>query len=157
MKKSLQISLALLIAFSLIASQALAQSPVTPGPVWVVQYLKIKPGKSADFVKWMTEYRSRVMLETKKAELIVDYKVFTKPTGDNSSGDWDVAEAVIYRNYAEALDTASEETRKKQQEIQIKVFGSVENGNKVRAELRDPSREVVASRLMNEMTLNPVK
>ncbi len=155
MKKIFQITL--LLSFLLIASQAKAQDGATTiGPVWRVTYIKIKPGKGADYMKWMREYRTRILAEQKSAGLILDYKFFTKPTSDNSPGDWDVAGAVMYRNYAEALD-ANEERGKKMQEIAMKVFGSVENRNKVWAELRDASNEVVSSHLIREVTYNMAK
>jgi hypothetical protein len=43
----------------------------------------------------MREYRTRILADQKSAGLIVDYKFFTKPTGDNSPGDWDIAGAVM--------------------------------------------------------------
>ncbi len=156
MKKIIQITV--LISFSLIASQAFAQNNATTnGPVWRVAYIKIKTGKGADFTKWMREYRTRVLTEWKSTGVILDYRLFTKPTSDNSSGDWSIAEAVLYRNYGETLDAPNEERTKKMQEITTKVFGSVENRNKVWAELRDPSSELVATRIFRELIYNPVK
>ena len=155
MKKIIQVTL--VFSFLLTASQALAQDgATTSGPVWRFTYIKIKPGKSADYAKWMREYRTRVLAEQKSSGLIVDYKFFTKPTGDNSTGDWDIAGAVMYRNYAEALD-ANEERGKKVQEIALRIFGSRENQTKLQTDLRDASSEVVSSRLVREMSYNPVK
>lgn len=155
MKKILQFTL--LISFTLLVSQAMAQDVATTnGPVWRVTYIKTKPGKGADHTKWMREYRTRLLAEQKSAGLILDYKFFTKPAFDTSPGDWDIADAVMYRNYAEALDP-NEERGKKMADIGIKVFGSAENRTKVWAELRDPSREVVASHLIRELIFNPVK
>ena len=154
MKKILAITL--LISVTLLVSPAMAQDgATTSGPVWRVTYVKIKPGKGADHTKWMREYRTRILAEQKSAGLILDYKFFTKATFDTSPGDWDVAEAVMYRNYAEALDP-NDERGKKGQEIAMKVFGSAENRTKLWAELRDPSREVVASHLIRELVFNPV-
>ncbi|MEK7830511.1 MAG: hypothetical protein AAB401_05455 [Acidobacteriota bacterium] len=158
MKKLIQITL--LICFSLIATQAMAQDPATSsGPVWRITYLKTKPGKQADHIKWLREYRSRVLADDKSAGLILDYKYFTKPTDDGSPSDWDIAEAVMYRNYAEALDAATGERLKKFQEVRAanKVFGSAENRTKVWAELRDPSRDVVRTSIIRELIFNPVK
>jgi hypothetical protein len=156
MKKLIQITL--LVSFALIASPAFAQdNAATNGPVWRVTYIKLKPGKLADHTKWMREYRTRVLAEHKSAGLIIDYKFFTQPTGDNSPGNWHIAEAVLYRNYGEALDAVNEERSKKAQEIRLKVFGSAEHQRKVWAELRDPSSEVVATRVVREFSYNPVK
>jgi|SRR5881396_1718137 len=155
MKKIFQITL--LFSFLLTASQALGQDgTTTSGPVWRVSYVKIKPGKGADYLKWIREYRTRILAEQKSAGVIVDYKFFTKPTADSSPGDWDIAGAVMYRNYADALD-ANEERGRKVQEIALKVFGSRENQTKAQSELRDASSEVVSSRLIREVTYNAVK
>ena len=103
MKRIIQITL--LLAFSLLISQAMAQtSTSTAGPVWRVTNYKTKPGKWADYNKWLREYRARILAEMKRAGLILDYKFYTKPVGNNSPGDWDISESVCYRNYAEALD-----------------------------------------------------
>ena len=69
MKKFFQITL--LLSFLVTASQALAQDAAsTSGPVWRVSYIKIKPGKGADFMKWMREYRTRILADQKRAGLI---------------------------------------------------------------------------------------
>lgn len=155
MKKIFQITL--LLSFSLIASQAMAQDgATTSGPVWRITYIKIKPGKGADYTKWLREFRTRILAEQKSAGLILDYKFFNKPSGDNSPGDWTIAGAVMYRNYAEALDDNAERGRKFQ-EIGMKVFGSRENQTKMQTELRDASSELVSSHLVREVTYNPVK
>jgi hypothetical protein len=39
----------------------------------------------------------------------------------------------------------------------MKVFGSRENQIKIQTELRDASSELVSSRLVREVTFNPVK
>ncbi|HEX4948956.1 MAG TPA: hypothetical protein VFZ34_19920 [Blastocatellia bacterium] len=158
MKKFIQITL--LLCFSFIATQAIAQDPATTnGPVWRITYLKEKPSKRAEYTRWLREYRSRVLAEYKSAGLIVDYKYFTKPTDDGSPGDWDIAEAVMYRNYAETLDAPTGERLKKFQELPIltKVFGSAENRTKVWAELRDASRDIVRTSIIRELNVNPVK
>lgn len=159
MKRILQITL--LLGFSLIASQAMAQGGgpnqnTTPGPVWRITYVKIKTGKGADYTKWMREYRTRILAEQKSAGLILDYKFFNKATSDNSPGDWDQAEAVMYRNYGEALDSSAERGPKLAA-IRGKVFGSPENAAKVQTELRNASSELVSSHLVREFSYIPVK
>lgn len=149
----------LLLSFLLIAfaSTALAQDqPTTNGPVWRITYTKTKPGKNADYLKWMREYRLRVLAEQKSAGLIVDYKFFSKPTADNTPTDWDFASAVLYSNYADALDDNADRT-KKFRDIAIKVFGSLENQTKLQTELRNASSDFVSSELVRELSFNPIK
>lgn len=124
------------------------------GPVWRITYLRTKPGKGADHMRWLREYRRRILDGQKAEGLILDYKYFGKPTSDGPN-DWDLAEAVLYKNYGDHLDF-SEERAGKARAVGMKVFGSDENRLKVWAELRDASREVVSSHVMREMTLRPM-
>jgi hypothetical protein len=86
----------------------------------------------------------------------LDKKLIKKTTKEKNAGEWDSAGAVMFRNYAEALD-ANQERGRKVQEIAVKVFGSRENQLKVQTELRDACSEVVSSHLVREVTYNPVK
>ena len=72
------------------------------------------------------------LAEQKSAGLILDYKFFTKSTGDDSTADWDISGAVMHRNYAEALGFNDERGRKVR-EIALKVFGSSRLLKKVRS------------------------
>lgn len=127
--------------------------PFTDGPVWRITYLRTKPGKGADHMRWLREYRRRILDGLKAEGLILDYKYFVKPTSDGPN-DWDIAEAVLYKNYGDHLDF-SEERSSKAAAVAMKVFGSDENRLKVWAELRDASRDVVSSQVMRELTLRP--
>jgi hypothetical protein len=149
--------MALLVGLFLVGAQAQIQPQeriFTEGPVWRINYYKIKPGKATDHQKWLREYRMRILDEQKRAGLITDYKFFTQPAFD-SPNDWDVMEAVQYKNYAELLDY-SEDRSRKGNEVSLKVFGTVENRTKIWAELRDASRDVVASRIVREMFIKPM-
>jgi hypothetical protein len=150
--------IALLLGFCVVGTRAQTQPQqertISEGPVWRVSYLKHKPGKAADHLRWTREYRMKILDEWKRAGLIMDYKYFSKPSFD-SPGEWDVMEAVQYRNYADALDY-SEARSKKTEEISTKIFGSTENRNKLWAELRDASREVIASHIIREMVIKPM-
>jgi hypothetical protein len=50
----------------------------------------------------------------------------------------------------------SEDRSKKGQEGSLKVFGTVENRTKIWAELRDASRDLVASQIVREMFIKPM-
>ncbi|MDQ3749083.1 MAG: hypothetical protein M3367_08745 [Acidobacteriota bacterium] len=153
--------MAMLIVLCFVGAQAQTQPQtqpqertVTEGPVWRVSYFKIKPGKNADHMKWLREYRMKILNEWKSAGLILDYKFFNKPVLDGPT-DWDMMEAVQYKNYGDHLDY-SEARSKKVDEIGQKIFGSVENRNKIWADLRDASREVVATQIIREMQIKPM-
>lgn len=149
--------IALLLGLFSVGAQAQTQPQeriFTEGPVWRINYYKVKPGKTTDHQKWLREYRMRILDEQKRAGLIMDYKFFTQPAFDSPS-DWDLMEAIQYKNYAELLDY-SEDRSKKGQEGSLKVFGTVENRTKIWAELRDASRDLVASQIVREMFIKPM-
>jgi hypothetical protein len=155
MKRFYLIALLLGIFFVGAKAQTQPQERIfTEGPVWRINYYKIKPGKTTDHQKWLREYRLRILDEQKRAGLIMDYKFFTQPAFD-SPNDWDLMEAIQYKNYAELLDY-SEDRSKKGQEGSLKVFGTVENRTKIWAELRDASRDLVASQIVREMFIKPM-
>lgn len=147
--------IALLLGLCYVGAQAQTQErTVTEGPVWRINYYKIKPGKSAEHSKWLREYRMRILEDWKQQGLIMNYVFFTKPILDSPT-DWDVMEAVQYKNYNELLDY-SEARSKKFEETAQKILGSVENRNKIWAELREGSRDVIASQIIREMLIKPM-
>ena len=149
--------IALLLGLYVVGARAQTQPQertITEGPVWRVSYLKHKPGKAADHLRWTHEYRMKILDEWKRQGLIMDYKYFNKQSFD-SPNDWDVMEAVQYRNYNDLLDY-SEARSKKIEEIGLKIFGSTENRNKIWAELRDASRDVISSQIIREMVIKPM-
>jgi hypothetical protein len=150
--------IALLLGLCIVSAQAQTQPQertVTEGPVWRITYLKTKPGKGADHQKWQREYRMRILDEQKRQGLIMDYKFFTHPTFDGPN-DWDIMEALQYKNYSDLLDY-NEARSKKTEEIGLKIFGSAENRTKVWAELRDASRDVISSQIVREILIKPMK
>jgi hypothetical protein len=147
----------LLLSFCVLGEKARAQSPertVTEGSVWRINYYKIKPGKTNDHARWLREYRMRILDGQKQAGLIMNYVFFNKPVRDGAD-DWDVMEAVEYKNYADALDYSADRS-KKNDDVSLKVFGTVENRTKIWAELRDASRDLVSSQLVRAMIIKPM-
>jgi ABC-type sugar transport system substrate-binding protein len=144
MRKSL--SLALFVVSLLSAAGARAQSPnFNVGPVWRVTYFHIKSGQGDAFWNDVRQHGKPVLEEQKKQGLISDYKFYTNPVLNNP-GDWDVALAVSYPNWA-----AIDQLAAKGFSIAEKHYGSreamTEAGRK-----RDEIRDVVASHLAREVT-----
>lgn len=155
MKRFYLIALLLGLCFVSARAQTQPQERIfTEGPVWRVNYYKVKPGKTTDHQKWLREYRLKILDGQKSAGLIMDYKFFTQPAFD-SPNDWDLMEAIQYKNYADALDYNADRS-KKGEEVGLKVFGTTENRNKIWAELRDASRDLVASQIVREMFIKPM-
>lgn len=128
--------------------------PTTAGQVWRVTYFKIKPGKTMEYIRFLREHTKPILDEQKKQGLILDYKYFSQPTTDGPN-DWDVAQLLVFKNYADALDFNAERGAKFD-EISLKHYGTVEARTKANDSLRD-LREVLSSQLAREQILNPIK
>ncbi len=83
----------------LLAIGAQAQTPTptpapatSPGVVIRVTYFKIKPGKLAEWIKFLRENTKPILDEQKKQGLILDYNYYIQPTSDSPT-DWDAAQS----------------------------------------------------------------
>lgn len=147
MKKISLVTLFLLACTLTAAAQT--QSNATPGPVWRVIYINVLPGMTDDFLMDLRRNTRPINEEYKKAGLIVDYKIYSNSTND-SPGDWDFAIAMGFKNWA-ALD----EFTPKSAPIRLKHYGSAEKEQERLARRRQLG-ETVASKLVRELTLNPL-
>jgi hypothetical protein len=130
----------------LLAAPVMAQEYYTEGSISRVILLKIKPGRFNAFMEDLRDNVRPVWEEEKNQGLIMDYKVYLNSTTD-TPGDWDVALALQYKNYA-ALDGLTA----KVQDLTLKHYGSKGARQEV-LNKRVENAEVVASRLMREITL----
>ena len=138
--------LTLVISFCFFGMQAIAQEHFTPGPVWRVTLIDIKPGKFDEFMTDLRQNFKPINEEYKKQGIIMNYVVRLKSTTDGPS-DWDVAIAVQYKNFA-ALDDLGAKT----DPITLKHYGSRE-ARQAAATKRTEWGTTVASHLMREVTL----
>lgn len=138
-----------------IAAQAQTQDrATTEGPVWRISEYRVKPGKGADFMKYLREHSVPQLAEWKRQGLILDYKFFfNNATGGPQEVQY--VQAILHRNYAEAMDP-DEARGKKFQEISLKHFGSAENRTKVQEQL-STLRELVRGYMLREITIHPAK
>jgi hypothetical protein len=140
------LSFALFVISLLSAVGARAQSPnYNVGPVWRVTYFHIKSAQGDAFWNDIRQHGKPVLEEQKKQGLITDYKFYTNPVLNNP-GDWDVAVAILYPNWA-----AIDQLAAKAFTIAEKHYGSREAMNDA-ARKREDIREVVASHLAREVT-----
>ena len=142
-----KVSLLVVLAVCLfIVAPAFAQSPnYDVGPVWRVTYIHIKPGMADVFWKDFRENFKPVFDTFKKENWITDYKAFLNDTTERP-GDWNVAIAVLYPNYA-AFDTLDA----KAGALVTKHYGSRE-AQMDAAKKRTEAGEIVASHLAREVT-----
>lgn len=139
---------ALLFVFAVcifVAAPAFAQSPnYDVGPVWRITYVNIKPGMGDAFWKDFRENIKPLFDTYKKEGWITDYKAFLNDTMEHP-GDWDVAIAVLYPNYA-----AFDQLDAKAATVVTKHYGSREAMMEA-AKKRTEFREIVASHVGREV------
>ena len=125
---------------------ALAQNDrqYTDGPVTLVTYIGVENGHFEENIDWLNTTWKPTMEATKKAGLIIDYKVYgaTPPSPDHP----DIILWITYKNMA-ALDRGIEE-----EAVAKKVIGSTEVQNKARVG-RNEYRKVLHREYIREVIL----
>ena len=114
------------------------------GPVTDVAYIRIEYGRFEDYIDWLNSTWKPTMEATKKAGLIIDYKVFTAIP--KSADQPNIFRMITYKNMA-ALDRGVEE-----EAVARKVIGSTEVQNKARVG-RNEYRKLLGSELIRELIL----
>ncbi len=125
---------------------ALAQNDrqYTEGPVTFVTYMRVEYGHFEEYIDWLNSTWKPTMEATKKAGLIIDYKIFTATP--KSPDQPNIIRMITYKNMA-ALDKGVEE-----EAVAKKVIGSTEVQNKKRVE-RSAYRKVLGIELIRELIL----
>ena len=145
MTKTLILSLSL--AASSVAFSARAQDVrhYTDGPVTEMDYIRVEYGHFEEYVDWLDSTWKPTMEATKKAGLILDYKVVraTPKTPDQPN----IFLMITYKNMAAALDKVVE-----QEEVAKKVIGTTEVQNKARVG-RNQYRTVLGTEYVREIIL----
>jgi L-rhamnose mutarotase len=134
------------LAFSAMAATALADEGkvYSEGPVVEVTYVKIKPGKFEDYMKFLaTTYRT-LMEANKKAGLIQDYGIYQATP--RSPQDPDLLLTTTYPNMA-ALDRNEEA-----EALSVKTVGSMASQTQAAID-REAIREILGSELLRKLVL----
>jgi len=125
------------------ASGADAKS-YTEGAVTELSFIKVKPGKFEDYMKYLSTTYKTVMEANKKAGLITGYAVYSAQP--RSPQEPDLILSVVYPNMA-ALDKIDEG-----EAVAAKVMGTPEAQSKAAID-REAMREVLGSELVRELVL----
>jgi hypothetical protein len=145
MTKTLVLSLSL--AASSLAFSARAQDvrQYMDGPVTEMDYIRVEYGHFEEYVDWLNSTWKPTMEATKKAGLILDYKVVraTPRTPDQPN----IFLMITYKNMAAALDKVAE-----QEDVAKKVIGTTEVQNKARVG-RNQYRTVLGTEYVREIIL----
>jgi len=117
----------------------------TDGPVTEVSYIQVQYGHFEEYIDWLNSTWKPTMDATKRAGLIIDYKVFqlTPKSPDQPN----IILWITFKNGAAALDNGVE-----LEEVAKKVIGSTEVQNKARV-ARSEYRKVLGVEYFRELIL----
>jgi len=140
------IILSMCLAASSLSLNARAQDEraYTDGPVTEVAYIRVEYGRFEEYIDWLNSTWKPTMEATKKAGLIIDYKVFraTPKTPDQPN----IFLWITYENMA-AIDKGIE-----LEAVAKKAIGSTEVQNQARVG-RNEYRKVLGTELIRELIL----
>ena len=135
-----------LAAFSLsLSARAQDERAYTEGPVSEVAYIHVEYGHFDEYVDWLNSTWKPTMEATKKAGLIIDYKVFSLTP--KSPDQPNIFLWITYKNAAAALDKGAE-----LEAVANKVICSTECQNKARVG-RNEYRKVLGTEYIRELIL----
>jgi hypothetical protein len=135
-----------LVLVAFFVAQGFSQEHFTEGPVWNVTFIRVKPAQFDAYLSNLQQNAKLAYDEAKRQGVIMDYKVFLKQT-KSSPQDWDIALAVLYKNYAQMDGQAA-----KFEAIRDKVLGGKQAFQQA-TEKRGEIREIVGIELVQEITL----
>jgi hypothetical protein len=139
--------LSMCLVISSLSPNARAQDvrQYTDGPVTEAAYIQVEYGHFEEYIDWLNSTWKPTMEATKKAGLIIDYKVFrlTPKSADQPN----IILWITYKNGAAALDKGVE-----LEEVAKKVIGSTEVQNKARVG-RNEYRKVLGTEYIRELIL----
>ena len=115
------------------------------GPVTLVTYIGIEYGHFEDYIDWLNSTWKPTMEATKKAGIIVDYKVFSATP--KSPDQPNIYLWITFKNAAAALDKGVE-----LEDVAKKVICSTECQNKARV-ARSEYRKVLGTEYIRELVL----
>ena len=117
----------------------------TEGPVTEVTYNHVEYGHFEEYIDWLNSTWKPTMEATKKAGLIIDYKVFSATP--KSPDQPNIILMITYKNAAAALDKGVE-----QEAVAKRVIGSTEVQNKARVG-RNEYRKLLGIEYIRELIL----
>jgi hypothetical protein len=135
-----------LAAFSLsLNARSQDERQYTEGPVTDVSYIKVEYGHFEEYIDWLNSTWKPTMEASKKAGLIIDYKVFSATP--KSPDQPNLILWITFKNAAAALDKGVE-----LEAVAKKVICSTECQNKARVG-RNEYRKTLGSELIRELIL----
>jgi hypothetical protein len=145
MIKTIILSMCLAASSLALSARAQDERAYTEGAVTEVDYIQVEYGHFEEYIDWLNSTWKPTMEATKKAGLIIDYKVFrlTPKSPDQPN----IILSITYKNAAAALDKGVE-----LEAVAKKVICSTECQNKARVG-RNEYRKVLGSEYIRELIL----
>ena len=144
MTKTIILSMCLAASSLSLNARAQDERRYTEGPVTLVTYIRIEYGHFEEYIDWLNSTWKPTMEATKKAGLIIDYKIFTATP--KSPDQPNIIRMITYKNMA-GLDKGVEE-----EAVAKRVIGSTEVQNKARV-ARNEYRKVLGDELIRQLIL----
>ena len=146
-KRLLTAALAASLLLLAVSVYAQVSRPYRNGSVWDVAFIRMKPGMETAYLNYVATDWKREQEESKKAGLILSYKVLT--TEPHNPGDFNIMLMTEYKDLA-----SMEANGDKSDALGQRVIG---NDDKQRQGYRErlEIREVMGNRLAREIVLEP--
>jgi len=143
--KTIILSICLKVSSLSLNAHAQVVRQYSDGPVTELAYVRVGYGHFEEYIDWLNSTWKPTMEATKKAGLIIDYKVFglTPKSLDQPN----IILWITYKNAAAALDKGVE-----LEDVAKKVIGSTEFQNKARVG-RNDYRKVLGNEYIRELIL----
>jgi hypothetical protein len=145
MIKTIILSMGLAASSLSLNARAQDERQYSDGPVTQVDYIHVEYGHFEEYIDWLNSTWKPTMEATKKAGLIIDYKVFSATP--KSPDQPNIFLMITYKNAAAALDKGVE-----LEAVAKKVICSTECQNKARV-ARNEYRKVLGTELIRELIL----
>ncbi len=145
MIKTIILSMGLAASSLSLNARAQDERQYSDGPVTQVDYIYVEYGHFEEYIDWLNSTWKPTMEATKKAGLIIDYKVFSATP--KSPDQPNIFLMITYKNAAAALDKGVE-----LEAVAKKVICSTECQNKARVG-RNEYRKVLGSEYIRELIL----
>jgi hypothetical protein len=145
MIRTIVLSMCLAASLLLLSAHAQDERHYTDGPVTEVSYIQVEYGHFEEYIDWLNSTWKPTMEATKKAGLIIDYKVFSATP--KSPDQPNIILWITFKNAAAALDKGIE-----LEDVAKRVIGSTEFQNKARV-ARSEYRKALGTEYIRELIL----
>ena len=145
MIKPIILSMCLAVSSLSLNARAQDERAYTDGPVTDVTYIQVEYGHFEEYIDWLNSTWKPTMEATKKAGLIIDYKVFSATS--KSPDQPNIILWITFKNGMAALDKGVE-----LEEVAKKVICNTECQNKARV-VRNGYRKVLGNEYIRELIL----